>query len=112
MGQSLNLYIGVPSGKMLNEMYMYAWRMGLKTTYYLRSLGATQIEKSTVDVNKRGIQPRWMKSRSASSEIEVRRPDEKEASVEEEDSADLELAEGSGTVKACSILDPDCDACQ
>ena len=35
-------------------MYMMAWRKGLKTTYYLRSLGATRIEKSTLDVNKYG----------------------------------------------------------
>lgn len=73
MGQSLNLYIAEPSGKKLHDMYMLAWRKGLKTTYYLRSLGATQIEKSTTDVNKRGIQPRWMKSKSASSDIQVSR---------------------------------------
>ena len=75
MGQSLNLYLPEPSGKKLNEMYMSAWKKGLKTTYYLRSLGATQIEKSTTDINKRGLQPRWMKSKSASSEIEVERSD-------------------------------------
>ncbi len=33
-------------------MYMYAWEKGLKTTYYLRSMGATRIEKSTLDANK------------------------------------------------------------
>jgi ribonucleoside-diphosphate reductase alpha chain len=45
----------------------------LKTTYYLRTLAATQIEKSTTDINKRGLQPRWMKNKSASSNIEVER---------------------------------------
>jgi ribonucleoside-diphosphate reductase alpha chain len=54
MGQSLNLYQAQPSGKKLNDMYMFAWERGLKTTYYLRSLGATRIEKSTLDVNKYG----------------------------------------------------------
>ncbi|MDE2799955.1 MAG: ribonucleoside-diphosphate reductase subunit alpha, partial [Gemmatimonadota bacterium] len=54
MGQSLNLYIAAPSGKALDDMYKLAWIRGLKTTYYLRSLAATQIEKSTMDINKRG----------------------------------------------------------
>jgi ribonucleoside-diphosphate reductase alpha chain len=54
-------------------MYLTAWRKGLKTTYYLRNLGAGGIEKSTLDVNSRGIQPRWMKSRSASADVTVER---------------------------------------
>ncbi|WP_333874789.1 ribonucleoside-diphosphate reductase subunit alpha [Methylobacter sp.] len=45
--QSLNLYVAVPSGKKLNDIYMLAWLRGLKTTYYLRSLAATSAEKST-----------------------------------------------------------------
>ena len=45
--QSLNLYFAVPSGKKLNDIYMLAWLRGLKTTYYLRSMGATSAEKST-----------------------------------------------------------------
>ncbi|MBU1979141.1 MAG: ribonucleoside-diphosphate reductase subunit alpha [Gammaproteobacteria bacterium] len=45
--QSLNIYIGSPSGKKLDETYKLAWLRGLKTTYYLRSLGATHAEKST-----------------------------------------------------------------
>lgn len=73
MGQSLNLYLGEPSGKKLHQMYMHAWKKGLKTTYYLRCLAATQIEKSTMDINKRGLQPRWMKNQSASSNIKVDR---------------------------------------
>jgi ribonucleotide reductase alpha subunit len=72
-GQSLNLYIGEPNGKKLNDMYMMAWKKGLKTTYYLRSRGATQTEKSTLDVNRFGIQPRWMKSESASSGVVIDR---------------------------------------
>jgi len=91
MGQSLNLYLGQPSGRKLDDMYKLAWQSGLKTTYYLRSLGATQVEKSTVDINKFGVQPRWMKNSSSSSEILVERQPE---------------------VKACSIDDPDCEACQ
>ncbi len=73
MGISHNLYMAEPSGKKLHQMYMFAWKKGLKTTYYLRCLGATTIEKSTTDVNKRGLQPRWMKNKSASSNIQVNR---------------------------------------
>lgn len=73
MGQSLNLYISEPSGKKLHDMYFLAWKKGLKTTYYLRSRGATQAEKSTLDVNRFGIQPRWMKSQSASSNVQITR---------------------------------------
>lgn len=47
--QSLNIYIAGVSGKKLDETYKLAWLRGLKTTYYLRSLGATSAEKSTVE---------------------------------------------------------------
>lgn len=46
-GQSLNLYTASNSAKYLNDMYTFAWEKGLKTTYYLRSKGASTIEKST-----------------------------------------------------------------
>lgn len=73
MGQSLNLYLAEPSGKKLNQMYLLGWTRGLKTQYYLRTLAATQIEKATTDINKRGLQPRWMKHKSASSNIQIER---------------------------------------
>lgn len=47
--QSLNLYMAQPSGKKLDQLYRHAWVRGLKTTYYLRSMGATNAEKATVD---------------------------------------------------------------
>ena len=71
MGQSLNLYVAEPSGRVLSDLYRSAWRQGLKTTYYLRSRGATQNEKSTLDVNRRAIQPRWMRARSASADVAI-----------------------------------------
>ncbi|MEM6647663.1 MAG: ribonucleoside-diphosphate reductase subunit alpha [Bacteroidota bacterium] len=46
--QSLNLFLSSPNMKALSHMYRYAWRTGLKTTYYLRTLGASHIEKATV----------------------------------------------------------------
>ena len=55
MGQSLNLYNKHESLKYLNDLYMSAWKSGLKTTYYLRSKAATRLEKSTIDANDEGI---------------------------------------------------------
>lgn len=52
--QSLNLYVKDPNGKKLSDLYIRAWKSGVKTTYYLRTLGASQIEKSTVDPNQFG----------------------------------------------------------
>ena len=46
--QSLNLFLAEPDMKALSHMYRHAWRAGLKTTYYLRTLGASTIEKATV----------------------------------------------------------------
>lgn len=74
--QSLNLYMAQPSGKKLDVLYRMAWITGLKTTYYLRSLGATNAEKSTVT-----------------------------------DGA-LNAVNVNAAPKACSIDDPDCEACQ
>ena len=101
MGQSLNLYIATPSGKQLDDMYFLAWRRGLKTTYYLRSFAPTQIEKTSIDINARAIQPRWMKSESASSRVMVAR------------SAGTVVAERTtenGLV--CEPFDEECEACQ
>jgi ribonucleoside-diphosphate reductase alpha chain len=109
MGQSLNLYMCEPSGKKLHEMYMYAWETGLKTTYYLRTLAATQVEKSTVDINKFGVQPRWMKSKSASSDIAVNRA---EGPQSDAPAPHVVPATDMSNVEACSLDNPDCEACQ
>ena len=110
MGQSLNLYMQEPSGKKLHEMYMHAWETGLKTTYYLRTLAATQVEKSTVDINKFGVQPRWMKSKSASSDIAMNRA---EGAAETPVPAPHAVpATDMSNVEACSLDNPDCEACQ
>ncbi|BBO31019.1 ribonucleoside-diphosphate reductase subunit alpha [Lacipirellula parvula] len=93
-GQSLNLYLSEPSGRKMHDMYQLAWELGLKTTYYLRTLAATQVEKSTLDVNRFGVQPKWMKNRSASSDVEIHRESEPVATA------------------ACSLDDPTCEACQ
>ena len=51
---SHNVFVKGVSGNKLNEIYLYAWKRGLKTTYYLRTLAASQIEKSTLDAAKYG----------------------------------------------------------
>jgi len=105
MGQSLNLYLFEPSGKKLHDMYMLAWIKGLKTTYYLRTLAATQIEKSTTDINKRGLQPRWMKNKSASSNIQV---DRQESVVEEK----VEAPKPKKDKPMSCSLEEGCESCQ
>ncbi len=72
--QSLNLYMAEPSGKKLDQLYKLAWVRSLKTTYYLRSMGATHMEKTSV----------------------------------QSDTAEVQ----DSTPKVCSILNPDCEACQ
>ncbi|HYD93659.1 MAG TPA: ribonucleoside-diphosphate reductase subunit alpha [Candidatus Paceibacterota bacterium] len=52
--QSLNIFFNGTSGRELSDIYFHAWRLGLKTTYYLRSLGASQVEKSTVSTSEYG----------------------------------------------------------
>ena len=78
-GQSLNLYMAEPSGKKLDNLYKLAWVRGLKTTYYLRSIGATAVEKNSVGPEGTNL---------------------------------IGETPGSAAPKACSILDPDCEACQ
>ena len=50
--QSLNLFMAKPNIGKLSSMYMYAWKQGVKTTYYLRSRPATAIRKTTVGDGK------------------------------------------------------------
>ncbi len=55
--QSLNIYMGGVSGRKLDETYRLAWRRGLKTTYYLRTVGATHAEKSTTNTGQLNAVP-------------------------------------------------------
>ncbi len=82
--QSLNLYLNQASGKKLDVTYRMAWYRGLKTTYYLRAIGATATEKSTI-------------SDGALNAVKTTLADAMEAAP---------------VPKACSIDNPDCEACQ
>jgi len=93
--QSLNLYMSEPNGKKLDNLYKLAWVRGLKTTYYLRSMGATHVEKSTMDDASRS---------NRLSAVGGSYPTLKTKSNGK--------GNGSDEVKACSILDPECEACQ
>ena len=85
--QSLNIYMAGASGRTLDETYKLAWLRGLKTTYYLRSLGATHAEKSTVKAGQLNAV-----ASAASSEGEA--------------------ASAPGAAKFCAIDNPECEACQ
>ena len=100
--QSLNIYMAGASGKRLDETYRLAWQRGLKTTYYLRTMGATHAEKSTVHPGALNAVP---SSGGVTSAMEA-------AAAK----AQLQMAQAESTpatdVKFCSIDNPDCEACQ
>ncbi|MYM64997.1 ribonucleoside-diphosphate reductase subunit alpha [Pseudomaricurvus sp. HS19] len=87
--QSLNLYIAGANGKKLDITYRMAWFSGLKTTYYLRALAATSTEKSTIENSS-------LNAVSAKSDAP----------------ATVAAPEAAPVPKACSLDDPDCEACQ
>jgi len=95
--QSLNLYMAEPSGKKMDNLYKLAWVRGLKTTYYLRSMGATAAEKTNSAVQ---AEPAVVAPAPA--------PVATKPVVEDE----FVLGEGQEAPQACSILEPDCEACQ
>jgi len=100
---SHNVFMRGVSGKMLNDIYIAAWKAGLKTTYYLRTLGASQIEKASLDANKYGFtQKRVYKTMEASASV-----------VEEAKKDTMTSDEDIVAGKACSIsADPECEVCQ
>ncbi len=87
--QSLNIYMAGVSGKKLDEIYKLAWKRGLKTTYYLRTLGATHAEKATVKSGDLNAVPSQLKD------------NENSVATSEGDDGNV-----------CSISDSECEACQ
>ena len=83
--QSLNLYMAGASGKKMDELYWLAWLRGLKTTYYLRALGATTAEKSTVHTGALNAVSAQQEAHSGTSHA---------------------------APQQCAIDDPECEACQ
>ena len=87
--QSLNLYMASPSGRKLSDMYLNAWRSGLKTTYYLRTLGATHVEKSTIA------------DAGSANRLNAVASD-----------GGVSATNGNGNGASCLVTDSDCEACQ
>ena len=111
--QSLNIFINGVSGKKLDDAYMYAWAKGLKTTYYLRGMAATQIEKSTLDANKFGFTQK-RDNVAVENKVSVKVDEIKNLKISPiavksiNDVVESVIA----TPKICLIEDPDCEACQ
>ena len=104
--QSLNLYIAGANGKKLDITYKMAWLRGLKTTYYLRALGATSAEKSTINTGAlNAVKPASVEAPVVAAQAVVveKKPD---VQVEED------FATAAPVPLACSIDNPDCEACQ
>lgn len=104
--QSLNLYISGANGKKLDITYKMAWLRGLKTTYYLRALGATSAEKSTINTGAlNAVKPSTVEAAApaAAPVVEAKKPE----AVEEDG-----FTQAAPVPMACSIDNPDCEACQ
>ncbi len=101
--QSLNIYMAGASGKKLDETYKLAWLRGLKTTYYLRTMGATHAEKSTVNAGALNAVPTGGGMSGGLSALDA---------VAAKAQA-LMAADGPATdIKFCGVDDPTCEACQ
>jgi ribonucleoside-diphosphate reductase alpha chain len=92
--QSLNIYMAGASGKKLDETYKLAWVRGLKTTYYLRTLGKTSAEKSTGQGGELNSVPASGGLPSVAAK------------------ANAPAASETDEVQFCAIDNPDCEACQ
>jgi ribonucleoside-diphosphate reductase alpha chain len=90
--QSVNIFTTSTSGKHISEIYMDAWKMGLKTTYYLRTMAASSIEKATLDQKSKKF-------------VETARAEDAKPSA-------AAAVPASQVANACSIDDPTCEACQ
>ena len=103
--QSLNIYMAGASGKKLDDTYKLAWIRGLKTTYYLRTMSATHVEKSTVSAGRMNAVSSGGEPRSGSagmSALDVAAA-----------AAQLQMASSPATdIKFCGIDDPTCESCQ
>jgi ribonucleoside-diphosphate reductase alpha chain len=113
--QSLNLYIAGASGKKLDITYRMAWLSGLKTTYYLRALSATSTEKSTLE--KGTLNAVSSGGDTGMAAAPVAEPLQAAAPVvappvPQAAAMDIDLGEAAPVPMACSLDDPDCEACQ
>jgi ribonucleoside-diphosphate reductase alpha chain len=116
--QSVNLFLGQPDFKTLSYMYRAAWRKGLKTTYYLRTLGASNIEKATIKVKKeiRGHIGRGEGEEAPATAATVPATELVTGETGAPFAAPAKKVYSDGEKKACSLearmRGEDCEACQ
>ena len=91
---SHNVFFPSTDGSLLDDVYTTAWELGLKTTYYLRTLGASQIEKSTLDMAEYG------------------KTQHRDGEAMTDGGSRTSGHASDGSKELCSIEDPTCDACQ
>nr|WP_315473897.1 ribonucleoside-diphosphate reductase subunit alpha [uncultured Rhodoferax sp.] len=105
--QSLNIYMAGASGKKLDETYKLAWLRGLKTTYYLRTMSATHVEKSTVAAGRMNA---VSSGNDAQGSTKMSSALEAAAAAAQ---AQMELSSNAATdIKFCGVDDPTCESCQ
>jgi ribonucleoside-diphosphate reductase alpha chain len=110
--QSLNIYMAGASGKKLDDTYKLAWLRGLKTTYYLRTVGATHAEKSTVQAGALNAVPGGtggVRMGAAASSSAMSSAMAQAAAVAQ---AQMMQAVPATDIKFCGVDDPTCEACQ
>jgi ribonucleoside-diphosphate reductase alpha chain len=106
--QSLNIYMAGVSGKKLDDTYKLAWLRGLKTTYYLRTVGATHAEKSTVMNGRMNAV-----SSGGQSGLESAAPKAMSALDAAAAAAQMQLSSMPATdIRFCGVDDPTCESCQ
>jgi ribonucleoside-diphosphate reductase alpha chain len=106
--QSLNIYMAGASGKKLDDTYKLAWTRGLKTTYYLRTVGATHAEKSTVKAGKMNSVSSGTSGGLSSAPAASMTALEAAAAAAREQMS----ATPATDIKFCGVDDPTCEACQ
>jgi ribonucleoside-diphosphate reductase alpha chain len=105
--QSLNIYMAGASGKKLDDTYKLAWTRGLKTTYYLRTVGATHAEKSTVKAGKMNAVSSGVVSGTSAAAPAMSALDAAAAAARDQ------LSSTPATdIKFCGVDDPTCESCQ
>jgi ribonucleoside-diphosphate reductase alpha chain len=105
--QSLNIYMAGASGKKLDDTYKLAWMRGLKTTYYLRTVGATHAEKSTVKAGKMNAVSSGVEGGTSAAAPAMSALDAAAAAARDQLSATP-----ATDIRFCGVDDPTCESCQ
>ncbi|NDC82469.1 ribonucleoside-diphosphate reductase subunit alpha [bacterium] len=100
---STNIFMATTSGKALSDIYLSAWKKGLKTTYYLRTLGASQVTKATVAIENNRQMPRTTSSDASDvivgdANTQVQRPSSAHTTTQ--------------AALLPTVMDSECEACQ